>query len=63
MKRINEVENKDEILMRKKRDIEQDLFKIYDHLADGAILRSLFTWYEKGEKVQNTLCHCRKGWQ
>ena len=47
--------------MKKKRDIEQELFKIYDYFADGAILRSRCTWYEKGEKSTKYFLSLEKG--
>ena len=34
----------------KKEKIEQELNCMYNYLAEGAILRSRCTWYEKGEK-------------
>ena len=40
---------KEETLVRKKQS-EEELHKIYDYFADGAILRSRCTWYEKSEK-------------
>ena len=52
LKKIYEMEVdslKEETLIRKKQ-IEEELHKMYDYFADGAILRSRCTWYEKGEK-------------
>ena len=40
---------KEENLIRKKQ-IEEKLHKMYHYFADGAILRSKCTRYEKGEK-------------
>ena len=47
---------KEETVIRQKQ-IEEELPKIYDYFADGAILRSRCTWYEKGEKVTNIFYH------
>ena len=61
MKIIDEIEEKDEDLMKKKRNIEQELYKIHDYFAEGAILRSRCTWYEKGEKSTKYLLSLEKG--
>ena len=61
MKRIDEIEEKDEDLMKKKKDIEQELYKMYDYFAEGAILRSRCTWYEKGEKSTKYFLPMEKG--
>ena len=52
LKRICEIDQADmkEEHMSKKKEIEEELTIIYDYFADGAILRSRSTWYEKGEK-------------
>ena len=53
LKRICEIDQADmkEEHMSKKKEIEEELTIIYDYFADGAILRSRSTWYEKGEKA------------
>ena len=52
LKKISKIEigNLKEEDLNRKKQIEKKLHKIYDYFADGAILRSTCTWYEKGEK-------------
>ena len=52
MKKISEIDigNLKEEDTSRKKQIEEELHKMYDYFADGAILRSKCTWYEKGEK-------------
>ena len=61
LKNIDEIEQKDEDLMKKKKDIEQELYKMYDYFGEGAILRSRCTWYEKGEKSTKYCLSLEKG--
>ena len=36
--------------LRKYESLKNDLELIYDHIAEGVILRSICDWYEQGEK-------------
>ena len=39
---------------------KQDLDRIYDHIADGCILRPKIRWYEEGEKASKYLLSLEK---
>ena len=40
---------------------KQELNRIYDHIADGCILRSKARWYEEGEKASKYFLSLEKG--
>ena len=39
-----------EALLKEHERTQAELENLYDHIADGAILRSKTRWYEEGEK-------------
>ena len=58
---LSEMAHPDEESIKRKKEIEHELFKIYDFLAEGAIMRSRCTWYEKGEKSTKYFLSLEKG--